>query len=347
MLPRPRSRPGGPAATVAAVVLCLAAAPARAADPGPVVAMPGPAVTMPALAPASLRVPSAPASPRFELGEASPTGPGADASADRDDPPDPVPADARPRTEGAVPGPGAVDPAAAQAPAAPRPVPAMRDESVSAALWGLVEQSQRLVRAYAQLGTDVRAAAAAAAVPDALRTGDRLLAALAAGAQRRVPAARSREIGMRWRALRDAVATRPAPEIARLMDDVSRQLAALAADSAAALPPASRATRRRTLLHRMAGAHLLACWGALPPAPGALLAMRAKFGHLLAEGADPGADDLDAATLASQWGLLAEGLDGHGPPCDPAAATRVASTADRLAQLLDAPVPKPVAARRP
>jgi hypothetical protein len=226
----------------------------------------------------------------------------------------------------------------------------MRDDALSGALWGLVEQSQRLVRAYAQLGTGVRASAASAAVADALRTGDRLLASLAPGAQRRVPAARVREIEMRWRALRDAAATRPSPAIARLMDDASRQLSALAADAASGLPPATRAARQRTLLHRMAGTHLLACWGALPPAPSALLAMRAEFGHLLAEGAEgaeAGAGDLDAATLASQWGLLAEGLDGHGAPCDPAAAARVASTADRLAQLLDPQSPRPFAARRP
>jgi hypothetical protein len=226
----------------------------------------------------------------------------------------------------------------------------MRDDALSGALWGLVEQSQRLVRAYAQLGTEVRAGAAAAAVADALRTGERLLASLAPGAQRRVPSARVREIEMRWRALRDAVGTRPSPEIARLMDEVSRQLSALVADAASGLPGATRATRQRTLLHRMAGAHLLACWGALPPAPAALLAMRAEFGHLLAEGAEgaeAGAGDLDAATLSSQWGLLAEGLDGHGARCEPAAAARVASTADRLAQLLDPQASRPFAARRP
>jgi hypothetical protein len=239
------------------------------------------------------------------------------------------------------------DAAPGGAPTAPRAATPLRDDAIASALWGLVEQSQRLVRAYAQLGTEVRAASAATAVTDALRAGDRALATLGSTAQRRVAPARVRELELRWRALRDAVGTRPAPPIARLMDDVARQLAALAADSAAGLPPASRSTRQRTLLHRMAGAHLLACWGALPPAPAALLAMRAEFGHLLADGADAGAGELDAATLASQWGLLADGLDGHGPPCDAAASARVASTADRLAQLLDASAPRPFAARRP
>jgi hypothetical protein len=275
----------------------------------------------------------------------APAGP-APAAAERSlEPPDPAPLPTGRAPSGADRPPS--DPAPGATASAARAAAPLRGDAIAAALWGLVEQSHRLVRAYAQLGTEVRAAPAATAVSDALRAGDRALATLGSTSQRRVAPPRVRELEMRWRALRDAVGTRPSPPIARLMDDVARQLAALAADSAAGLPPASRATRLRTLLHRMAGAHLLACWGALPPAPAALLAMRVEFGHLLADGTDAGAGELDAATLASQWGLLADGLDGHGPPCDAAGSARVASTADRLAQLLDGSAPRPFVARRP
>lgn len=275
----------------------------------------------------------------------APAGP-APAPAERSrEPPDPAPLPTGRAPSGADHPPS--DPApGASASAAPAVTP-LRDEAIAAALWGVVEQSQRLVRAYAQLGTGVRPAPAAIAVSDALRAGDRALAALGSGSQRRVAPPRVRELALRWRALRDAVGTRPSLAIARLMDDVARQLDALAADSAAGLPPATRATRQRTLLHRMAGAHLLTCWGALPPAPAALLAMRAEFGYLLADGTAAGAGELDAATLASQWGLLADGLDGHGPPCEAAGSARVASTADRLAQLLDGSASRPFVARRP
>lgn len=223
---------------------------------------------------------------------------------------------------------------------------ALRDDAIVAALWGLVEQAQRIVRAYAQLGLEVRVPNAHAAIADALRAGDRHVAALASSGQRRVVPARARELSTRWRALRDAAATRPEPAIGRLMDDVARQIAAIAVEIAPS-GPASRDLRQRVLLHRMAGLHLLACWGATPPERPALLSLRAEFGHLLAQGADPVAGDLDAATISSQWGLLAGALDAHGARCDPAASDRTASTADRLAQLLDPASPKLSSARRP
>ncbi|MFN9771367.1 MAG: hypothetical protein ACK54X_01885 [Burkholderiales bacterium] len=103
------------------------------------------------------------------------------------------------------------DAASGGAPTAPRAATPLRDDAIASALWGLVEQSQRLVRAYAQLGTEVRAASAATAVTDALRGGDRALATLGSTAQRRVAPRRVRELELRWRALRDAVGTRPAP----------------------------------------------------------------------------------------------------------------------------------------
>ncbi len=320
--------PAAPALAAVAAALWLGAA---GAEPDPPVPSPDPSVR------AEASVPSAPpissVSPGLSVSPVSPV------------PPESTAATVMPESTAATVPPEST--AATGATVAPRTVAPMRDDAVAAALWGLPEQSQRLVRGYAQLGLDVRAGAAAAAVADALRAGDRQLASLAAGGQRRVPAARLREIDMRWRALRDAAGTRPSPQIARLMDDVARQLSALVADTAAGLPPAARAARQRTLLHRMAGAHLLACWGAVPPAPAALLAMRAEFGRLLAEGADAGAGELDTATLTSQWGLLADGLDGHGAPCDAASTARVASTADRLAQLVDPPPARPFAARRP
>ncbi len=240
--------------------------------------------------------------------------------------------------------------ATASVAAAPRAVVAAeRADALAVALGTLVEQSHRVVRAYAQQGLEIRPASAAAALSEAARIGERQVAALAAQPSRRLGATRQRELAVRWRALREATATRPARGIAELMDDVASQLAARATAAGVALPPPPRALRQRILLHRMAGAYLLACWGATSPSTGRMLAMRAEFGHLLGEMAEiaPDVDGLDAATLRNQWGLLADGLDGHGAPCDAAAMTRVASTADRLAQLLDLPPLRVSAARQP
>jgi hypothetical protein len=242
---------------------------------------------------------------------------------------------------------GAATPTAEAAPDPPRPAP-MRDEAIAAALADLVEQAHRVVRAYAQAGLEVRPAAAQATLGEALRAGDRRASTLAAGAGRRIGAARQRDLAIRWRALREAAATRPAPSIAGLMDEVAGQLAAIA-DATPGLPPPARAVRQRVLLERMVGAHLLACWGAVPPAAARMLALRAEFGRLLDDALDaPGAGGaLDVATVRSQWGLLAVGLDAGGTPCAAAALAQLVGTGERLATLLDAPPPRWSAARRP
>jgi hypothetical protein len=232
------------------------------------------------------------------------------------------------------------------APEPPRPPP-LRDEAIAAALADLIEQSHRLVRGYAQLGLDVRPAAAQSAQVEALRAGDRRVAALAAGGGRRISAARQRELAIRWRALREAAATRPAPPIAALMADVAGQLAGVA-ESTAGLPAPARAVRQRILLERMVGSHLLGCWGAGAVPTARRLAWRVEFGRLLDEALEaPAAGrELDAATARSQWGLLALGLDATGSPCDGAALAQLVGTGERLATLLDAPPPRLSAARR-
>ena len=233
------------------------------------------------------------------------------------------------------------------APEPPRPPP-LRDEAIAAALADLVEQSHRVVRGYAQLGLDVRAGAAQSALAEALRTGDRRIAVLAAGGGRRITAARQRELAIRWRALREAAATRPAPPIAALMADVAGQLAGVA-ESTAGLPAPARAVRQRILLERMVGAHLLGCWGAGAVPTARRLAWRVEFGRLLDDALEaPAAGrELDAATARSQWGLLALGLDATGSPCDGSALAQLVGTGERLAGLLDAPPPRLSAARRP
>jgi hypothetical protein len=234
-------------------------------------------------------------------------------------------------------------PAGAGSAGAPAPGPAqafepVRDEALAAALASIVEQSHRAVRSYVQIGMGVRPSQAEAALAEAVRTGERAFATLHAGTGRRLAPARLRQLGLRWRALRDATATRPEPRIAALMDAVAAQVSELIDEPAGRLPPPGPAQRQRILLQRMAGGYLLRCWGAGAMAPDTMLSMRVEFGRLLdaSTGAAPTPGGIDAATLRSQWGLLAGGLDRHGERCDATDLAQVASTSDRLAQLLDA-----------
>jgi hypothetical protein len=226
---------------------------------------------------------------------------------------------------------------------APPHVEAIRDDALAAALASVVEQSQRAVRSYAQIGQGARPRQAEAGLAEAVRAGDRVFATLAAGTGRRLSAARLKQMSLRWRALREATATRPEPRIAALMDAVAGQLGALAEDAAQRLPAPSTTQRQRILLHRMAGAYLLRCWGAGEASADAMLAMRIEFGHLL--DASRLEDGIDGATLRSQWGLLAGGLDRHGERCEPSDLAKVASTSDRVAQLLEAASVRNLAAR--
>jgi hypothetical protein len=155
-------------------------------------------------------------------------------------------------------------------------------------------------------------------------------------------------MSLRWRALRDATATRPEPRIAELMQAVASQLAALAEGGAARLPAPPTVQRQRILLQRMAGAYLLRCWGAGETPPDAMLAMRIEFGRLLdaTAGASASGAGIEGATLRSQWGLFASGLDHHGKSCEPPVLAQVASTSDRIAQFLESESVRSVAAGR-
>jgi hypothetical protein len=274
--------------------------------------------------------------------------PGASAALVRDLAPldgSPTAVDPSPAGEAAAPPPADATPAdgvgSPNGPTPPAGAPAvargMRDEAIAATLGALVEQSWRLVRAYAQAGLQVRPDVAHAALADAARAGDRLLDTLSWGAARRLGPDAMRDLSLRWRALRDAAGTRPQPSIAVPLDAVAGQLAATAARAAERLPAAPRSLRQRTLLQRIAAAHALGCWGAAATPPERMLAMRAEFGHGLADALDDAGLEggLAAATLRSQWGLLTASLDAGDAGCEPAGVLRVATTTDRLLQHFD------------
>jgi hypothetical protein len=109
------------------------------------------------------------------------------------------------------------------------------------------------------------------------------------------------------------------------------------------LSTARQVQRQRLLAHRIAKAHLLDCWRAVAVAPAAMIQMRSEFGHLTAAAMLRAATegfDADLVTFQSQWGLLAAALDGLGGRCDAVAMGQVATTSERLVQLLDAVQPK-------
>ena len=196
------------------------------------------------------------------------------------------------------------------------------------------------LRAYGQLGQQVNEAEAAELLAQARAEFDAILQRLLRRGNRLLAAAESERLSQRWRSIRDATYTRPAPEIGALMsdigEDVADQLRALLSATAAGGaggPPFERAWQRQNL-HWLAKEGVFGCWRGDLGRWNRIDLLRAEFGRWLAE-QEKKLSAVNWVQYNAQWNLLTTSLPragSHG--CTRQSMKSLVETADRLAGMI-------------
>jgi hypothetical protein len=197
-----------------------------------------------------------------------------------------------------------------------------------------------VLRAYGQLGLQVKEAEAAELLAQARADLDAGLQRLLRRGAKRLPAAEGERLGQRWRSVRDATYTRPSPEIGALMSDIGEdiavQLRALVPD-----PPSGATSRalferawQRQNLQWLAKEGIFGCWRGDLVRWSQLDQLKADFGRWLA-GQEKQLSPVNWVQYNSQWNLLTTSLPrpgSHG--CTRQSMASLAATADRLVRMI-------------
>ncbi|MGE0800276.1 MAG: hypothetical protein AB7G13_17425 [Lautropia sp.] len=197
-----------------------------------------------------------------------------------------------------------------------------------------------LLRLYAQSATGLDPADSATEGERLRGETDRAIAQLRQQAARTLGPAGSRQLGDRWGSIRDALQTRPSPEIARLMDQIADglalQLRGLAGPPPAAgsgADPALERAWQRSGLQQLARAGVFGCWHASLARPDLIAARQRDFDDWLRRQQS----SLGAVIWVqynAQWNLLKSALPRPGAGCMQAASRTIVDATDRLTVLL-------------
>jgi hypothetical protein len=199
------------------------------------------------------------------------------------------------------------------------------------------------LRAYAQLAYQIEPEQAGEQLVRSRQAFDAMLERLPKQVRRQMSTADVQRLQQRWRSVRDATYTRPAPEIGALMSDIAGD----AADQLRSLAPAAKggAPRRpqnverawqRQNLQWLAKEGLYSCWREGLGRIEEIEQLKADFGHWLAAQEK----ELPAVTwvqYSAQWNLLTTSLPRAGTAgCTGQSMRSLIGTADRLSRMIAA-----------
>ena len=198
------------------------------------------------------------------------------------------------------------------------------------------------LRAYGQIGQQVEEAAAAELLAQARGAFDTMLARLLRRGTRVLAAADAERLKQRWRSVRDATYTRPAPEIGALMsdigEDIAAQLRALVAE-----PPSGATSRllferawQRQNLQWLAKEGIFGCWGDALGRWAQMDRLKADFSRWLAT-QEKQLTPVNWVQFNAQWNLLTTSLPREGTRgCTRQSMKSLVETADRLVRMIAA-----------
>jgi hypothetical protein len=198
------------------------------------------------------------------------------------------------------------------------------------------------LRAYAQLAYQIEPEQAQEQLARSRQDFDASLERLLKQAARQMPKAEIERLQQRWRSVRDATYTRPAPEIGSLMSDIggdaAGQLRALVpAPKAGAAPqrpqPLERAWQQQNL-QWLAKEGLYGCWRPEMARLEETERLKKEFGQWLATQEKPLAP-LVWVQYNAQWNLLTTSLPGAGSAgCTEQSMRSLVATVDRLTRMI-------------
>jgi hypothetical protein len=192
------------------------------------------------------------------------------------------------------------------------------------------------LRAYAQIGQQVRPVEAGEQLVQGRTDFDGLLAQLLRRFGKQLPATDTHRLQQRWRSIRDATFTRPSPEIGALMSDIGEDIAAqlrvLVEPAPASHPLLDRAWQRQNL-QQLAKEGLFGCWRADLARAAQMDALRADFSRWLA-GQETRLTQVAWVQYNAQWNLLTTSLPREGVGCTRQAMQSLVGTTERLVQMI-------------